>query len=67
MKEKPLNNRTPKWFQDWHIEHFKVVRDRSKRNERLCYILLVAVLGINTLGNYYHIQLFDFFKDLFGG
>jgi len=41
----PLNNKTPRWFIDWHNIHFNDIDKRSKRNERLIYLLLAAMLG----------------------
>jgi len=64
-EEKKLNNKTPKWFIEWHYTHFKAVKDRSKRNEVLIYILLTAVLALNTVGNYFHIQIWEFILSFF--
>lgn len=46
-----LDSRTPKWFELWHNKHFKPVKDRSKRNERLIYLLLVVALTSGILAN----------------
>ena len=65
--EKTLNSRTPKWFQEWHSEYFKPVDGRSKRNERLVYLLIAAVISLNTAGNWYHEEMIEFIIKLFGG
>ena len=63
---KELNSKTPNWFKEWHNSYFQSVDSRSKRNEKLIYIILIAVLGLNTAGNYYHIEIIGFIKGLFG-
>jgi hypothetical protein len=51
VKDKPLNNKTPKWFKDWHCMHFKPVRNRTVRNERWVYIILIAIIGSGILAD----------------
>lgn len=63
---KKLNERTPNWFKEWHSSYFLPTESRSSRNERLIYILLATVLGLNTAGNWYHEDIIRFFLRLFG-
>lgn len=65
--KKELNSKTPIWFKEWHSAFFRPVNSRSSRNEKLIYVLLAAVLGLNTVGNHYHIQIWEFIIRLFGG
>ena len=51
MKDERLNGKTPRWFVDWHNNHFKSVRDRTKRNERWVYIIIVAIIGSGILAS----------------
>lgn len=48
-KDAGLNDKTPKWFQEWHYKHFTQVRDRSKRNERLIYAAIAIILAAGVL------------------
>ena len=50
-REKPLNDKTPRWFKDWHNIHYRPVRDRTLRNERLIYIILIAIIGAAMVNN----------------
>jgi hypothetical protein len=67
QEEDRLNGRTPQWFKEWDYKHFQDTEKRSKRNEKLIYLLLAAVVGLNTAGNWYHKEIIDFFCHLFGG
>ncbi|KKM70700.1 hypothetical protein LCGC14_1438060 [marine sediment metagenome] len=51
MKDKKLTDKTPKWFEYWHLEHFSPVSDRTKRNERWIYIIITAIIGSGILAN----------------
>ena len=50
-KTDDLNNRTPKWFKDWHMIHFRTVRDRSLRNERLTWLVIGTIIAASVVGN----------------
>ena len=63
-KPRALNDGTPQWFKDWDATHFKPVEAKTSRNEKLIYLLLAAVVGLNTAGNYFHIELIEFFQNL---
>jgi hypothetical protein len=60
-----LNNKTPKWFKDWHIAYFREVRDRSKRNEKLIYAVLATVIAANVL-NHFHNEILLILKHFLG-
>ena len=65
-QSKELDRKTPNWFREWHNSYFQSVESRSKRNEKFIYLILVAVLGMNTVGNHYHSEIMQFFFRLFG-
>jgi len=65
-KNQHLNGKTPAWFKEWHYEHFQEVDARSKRNEKLIYAILGSVVVLNTVGNWYHLEIIEFFCRLFG-
>ena len=52
-KEKPLNNKTPHWFTDWHNKYFMPVHDRTKRNEKWIYIIITAIIASSIVTNGY--------------
>lgn len=66
-KDRKLNSRTPAWFKEWDRVYFRPVEGRSSRNEKLIYVILIAVLGLNTAGNWYHTEIMDFIVQLLGG
>jgi len=44
-----LNGKTPKWFRDWHNDHYipgtkGLIRD-MKRNEKFIYLIIAAIVG----------------------
>ena len=67
MKNDKLDNRTPHWFEDWHFRHFKSVQDRSKRNEKWIYIILVAIIGSGVLANGNAKEVASIISRLMGG
>lgn len=66
-KQVQLNSKTPAWFKDWHSNYFLPVKIKASRNEKLIYVILAAVIALNTAGNYYHEEIFNFIMSLFGG
>ncbi len=46
-----LGNGAPRWFESWHNLHFTPVCRRSRRNEKLIYIILATILAAAALGN----------------
>ena len=62
-----LDKKTPMWFQLWHLKYFAPVKSKTNRNEKFIYITLASVLGLNTVGNYYHIEIIEAIKQFFGG
>ena len=60
MKHKELDKKTPQWFITWNDRFFRPVDSRSKRNEKLIFVIIAGVFGLNTVGNYYHIEIIDF-------
>ena len=46
-----LNDRTPKWFKDWHLIHFRSVRDRGLRNEKLTWLVIGTIIAASVVGN----------------
>ena len=67
MKEVPLNSKTPRWFQDWHIQHYKPLKDRQATDRKLIYIILAAILGATALDNGNVLALVDVVRSLSGG
>ena len=66
QKVERLNGKAPQWFKDWDNQYFRRVDSRSKRNEKLIYAIFAAVVGLNTVGNWYHEDIMNFFFRLFG-
>ena len=50
-KEKPLNDRTPQWFKEWHGNHYKPLQSVVGRNTKLIYILLITILAAAAVSN----------------
>ncbi len=69
--EKELDDKTPKWFRYWHAVVFTPRLDTSdtgrKRNERLIYIILAAIIASNLVGNGNGEELVSLIKSLIGG
>ncbi|KKL65973.1 hypothetical protein LCGC14_2149620 [marine sediment metagenome] len=65
--KKPLSNKTPHWFQDWHIEHFLPNDNRGKRNEKWIYIILTAIIGSGVLANGNKEVIVALIKSILGG
>lgn len=65
-KNREYYSKTPQWFKDWDFRYFRPVDSRSSRNEKLIYLILAAVLGLNTAGNYFHKEIADFILKLSG-
>lgn len=66
-KIREYNSKTPAWFKDWDKDRFSPVETKAARNERMIYLILAAVIGLNTAGNYYHVEIAQFFIRLFTG
>ncbi len=64
-KIREYNSKTPSWFKDWDRDYFSPVETKSTRNEKLIYLILAAVVGLNTAGNYFHLEIAEFFVRLF--
>ena len=64
-KIEELNDDAPQYFKDWFYVHFLPVKSRSKRNEALIYVILASVVLLNTVGNYWHEEIFQFIARLF--
>ena len=67
QQKAPLNNKTPKWFLDWHTKYYGKLDDRTKRNERLIYILLTAMLGTAVIKGEGVVAVVLKIADFFGG
>lgn len=66
-KEREYAKGTPSWFKLWDAKYFSRVDQRSSRNEKLIYVILAFVLTLNTAGNYFHVEIAQFFIRLFTG
>ncbi len=66
MKKQPkeLNGKTPLWFKMWHLEYHLPTVARSKRNEKLIYLVLAAIIGTSILGKEYVPEITAFIKSL---
>ncbi len=47
MKHKELDKKTPQWFITWNDRFFRPVDSRSKRNEKLIFVIIAGVFGLN--------------------
>ena len=65
-KKREYNSKTPAWFKEWDGSYFKPVESKAARNEKIIYLILAAVIGLNTAGNYYHTEIVQFFYRIFG-
>ena len=50
-KTDDLNDRTPKWFKDWHMLHFRPVRNRGLRNEKMTWLVIGTIIAASVIGN----------------
>lgn len=50
-KEKSLNDKTPKWFKDWHRDHYKPLRHTVGWNTRLIFVVLAVILAAAITGD----------------
>lgn len=59
-----LNGRTPGWFKEWNEKFFCEVDKRSRRNEKLLYIIIGVVFGSDYLLKQVGTDLITLVKDL---
>ena len=54
-KEVKLNGKTPKWFRDWHYDHYSPDKERMigniRRNEKFIYLIIATILGTSVVGS----------------
>ena len=47
MKKEELDKKTPQWFRTWNDRCFRPVKQRSVKNERMLFVLIAGVFGLN--------------------
>jgi hypothetical protein len=53
MKSRPkLNDKTPKWFKEWHDVFYLPLERQVQTNKRLVYVILVAIIIAAISGNF---------------
>lgn len=40
-----MNNKTPKWFQDWHSNEFSHLTSKVARIDKLVWLILGAIIA----------------------
>lgn len=63
-----LNDRTPKWFRDWHENHYtsdiRELYNRTCNNKRWIVLIVAAIIAGNFVFGEFGIELL---RHLFGG
>lgn len=66
-KDRNLNGNAPKYFKDWHREHFLPTEARSKRNEGWLRVILIGIVGSYFVGEKYAPELVETVRAFLGG